>query len=392
MQIKDKKENHDGLSKTQESQEVFSSNCVRLSAYEWIFVTIAVFTVLCFGPALWERIEKFEPESDFRIPYVSGNDYWLYRRYCRWACSQKDILVVGDSVIWGHFVPRDKTISQHLNEISGDTQLFGKEPRAELFANLGLDGIHPAAMEGLLRYYGKDITNKNIILHFNPLWMSSPKQDLQSEKEFVFNHPKLVAQFSPKIPCYKASFLARISAVLRRYTTLPNLISHLNIQYYHGTDMPTWTIENPYKNPLKALTYNFPDADFYEKTESISQPKNNIAGDGYQWIMPETSFQWRCFRKTIRMLQKRKNRVFVLVGPFNEHNLGRASLESYVDLKKDIELWLVANHIDYYAPPALPAELYVDASHPTSEGYALLAQQLITNESFKTFILNSDPN
>ena len=44
---------------------------------------------------------------------------------------------------------------------------FNNENR---FANLGLDGIHPAAMEGLLRYYGKDIKNKNVILHFDNIY------------------------------------------------------------------------------------------------------------------------------------------------------------------------------------------------------------------------------
>ena len=192
---------------------------IRLSAGQWIIVGIICSAFLYFTPAFWGRIEKFSPGPNYRIPYDLSNDYWLYRRYCRYysakrrsaakhesANSQNEIPVIGDSVIWGHFVPRDKTLSHYLNEISDDTP----------FINLGLDGIHPAAMEGLLRYFGKDISNKNVILHFNPLWMSSPKEDLQSDKEFVFNHPKLVAQFVPNIPCYKASFSARVSAVFRR--------------------------------------------------------------------------------------------------------------------------------------------------------------------------------
>jgi hypothetical protein len=282
-------------------------------------------------------------------------------------------------VIWGHFVAKDRTLSNYLNEKTGDEQ----------FANLGLDGIHPAAMEGLLRYYGKDITNKNIILHFNPLWMSSPRQDLQGEKEFVFNHPNLVAQFIPKIPCYKASFSARISAVLRRYAVLPNLLSHIKITYFQGKDIPAWTVENPYKNPLKAVTLNSPESDSYENINSKLEIRNSIFSS-YQWVMPKTSFQWKCFRRTIQMLQKRGNRVFVLVGPFNEHILEGASLEAYQSLKREIEIQFQQNNINYYAPDALPAELYIDASHPTSEGYALLAQQIRENETFETSFVESE--
>jgi hypothetical protein len=139
------------------------------------------------------------------------------------------------------------------------------------------------------------------------------------------------------------------------------------------------------------------EVDYYEQPESTSRPKNNATpvssvedrNGGYQWVAPETSFQWSRFQRTIQLLQKRKNRVFVLVGPFNENMLEETNFESYQNLKKEIELWLTTNNIDYYAPPALPAELYVDASHPTGEGYALLAQQLYENESFKGFVLNT---
>jgi len=106
----------------------------------------------------------FEPSPDYRVPYGLSSDYWLYERYCRSACSNYDTLVVGDSVVWGHFVPADNTLSHHLNNLAG-------RPR---FANLGADGTHPAALEGLLRYYATDISNKNVILHLNPLWMTSP--------------------------------------------------------------------------------------------------------------------------------------------------------------------------------------------------------------------------
>ncbi len=153
----------------------FSSNNIRLSGREWIIAAIVCSALLCLGPALWGRLEKFDPGTDYRLPYTLGNDYWLYGRYCRWACSKYDTLVVGDSVIWGHYVSGDNTLSHYLNQNAG----------RDRFANLGVDGFHPGALGGLLNYFGRDISGKNVIIQFNPLWMSSAKHDLQTEKVLI---------------------------------------------------------------------------------------------------------------------------------------------------------------------------------------------------------------
>jgi hypothetical protein len=238
----------------------FRSNGIRLSIGQWIVVAVICCAAVILIPAAWERFDKFSPEEDYRQPYELSNDYWQYQRYCRLACLEYDTVVIGDSVVWGHYVSKDNTLSHYLNEIFGVSQ----------FANLGLDGIHPAAMEGLLRYYGKDIKNKNVILHFNPLWMSSPKHDLHTEKEFHFNHPKLVTQFLPKIPCYKTSFSSKISNVVKRYIPFSSWTSHLDMTSFDNAGMLEWTLEKPYKNPLKALTFCLPEEDVYEKIEIIN--------------------------------------------------------------------------------------------------------------------------
>ena len=186
MEKKDITEIRDSSRDPSNAEVPYGSNCVRLSLREWLIVGIAFSALLCFGPMLWERIEKFEPAPDYRLPYELSSDYRLQARYCRWACSRYDTLVIGDSVVWGHYVSRDNTLSYYLNQNAGRNQ----------FANMGVDGIHPVALAGLLKYYGRDIKGAKVILHFNPLWMSSRKHDLQIEKEFHFNHPKLVPQFT----------------------------------------------------------------------------------------------------------------------------------------------------------------------------------------------------
>jgi hypothetical protein len=90
------------------------------------------------------------------------------------------------------------------------------------------------------------------------------------------------------------------------------------------------------------------------------------------------------------MLKARDNTVFVLVGPFNEHMLKGKSIDIYRKLKSEIKIWLQQNNVPYYIPETLPGELYSDASHPLSEGYAMLAKQLFENELFRSSILYSE--
>jgi hypothetical protein len=371
--------NHKNSGSPKESKVAFSSNSVRLSGYEIIFVCIVALILFCFGPRLWQRIEKFEPESDFRLPYELSNDYWLYGRYCRLAVSKYETLVIGDSVIWGHYVSQNNTLSHYLNQMIGRNQ----------FANVGVDGIHPVALSGLLKYYGRDISDKKIVLHYNPLWMSSSKQDLQSTKEFHFNHPKLAPQFIPKIPCYKESYSKRFSIVTERYVPVLNWTSHLKINYFENMDIPTWTLEYPYKNPVDAVTLKIPSPLSNGLDEHISWIEKGTPKKDFPWVELETSLQWKFFRRSVELLKERGNTVFVLVGPFNEHMLKGKSIEIYRNIKSKIELWLQQNNIPYYMAPALPSELYADASHPLDKGYAMLAKQLVENKSFISGILNS---
>jgi hypothetical protein len=366
--------------KNKDTKSTFSSNCVRLSGYELIFVFIVGSVLFYLVPGLWQRIEKFEPASDFRMPYDLSNDYWLYSCYCRVAKSKYDTLIIGDSVVWGHYVSRDNTLSSHLNKITGREQ----------FANLGVDGTRPVVLAGLLKYYSGDISNKNFVLHFNPLWMSSSKQDLQTTKEFNFNHQKLAPQFITKIPCYKAPYSKRFSIVLERLITFLGWTNHLKTAYFDNMDIPTWTLEHPYKNPAGAITLDISSKVKGGQDEHTSWIEKGTAKKDFPWVELETSLQWKFFRQSVELLQERGNRVFVLVGPLNEHMLKGDSIEMYRKIKNKIEIWLQQNNIPFYIAPALPSELYADASHPFDKGYAMLAKQLFENKSFKSSILNSN--
>ena len=358
------------------SEFPFGSNDVRLSPGEWLVAGIVLLALFYFTPVLWERIEPLRAGADYRIPYPLGNDYWTYRRYCGEACRHQKTLVLGDSVTWGHYVRNDETLSHYLNELTGEAR----------FANVAVDGIHPAALSGLVAHYGRDISDRDVILHANLLWMSSERHDLQVTKEFAFNHPTLVPQLFPRIPCYKASLEERIGITVGREVPLLGWTDHLRIAYYDGTDLPMWTIEHPYANPASAITLELPSPE--PSPEATAEPwtARGIPQYNPPWVPLETSFQWDQLQRTIETLQRRRNRVFVVVGPFNEHMLTRESRTIYQERKQEAEAWLRENEIPHAVPPALPSRLYADASHPLAEGYRMLAQQLLEDESFVRFL------
>jgi len=355
----------------------FSSNAIRLSPREWSVAAVALLALLLFVPRLWGRIEPFAPGPDFRMPYKLCSDYWLYERYCRAAASSGKTLLIGDSVIWGQYVKADETLSHHLNALAG----------ADRFANMGMDGMHPAALSGLVKYYGLPVSGKKVILFCNPLWMSSDKADLSADKEFSFNHPELVPQFFPRIPCYTESLSGRLGIEAERGLPFFAWANHLRVAYLDSMDIPAWTMEHPYASLASAISLQLPVKEEKLKRRPALWTGKEQDKQDFAWVGLEQSLQWKCFRNTVETLERRGNRVFVLVGPFNEHMIRKNSLGAYMKLKAGIEKWLREGNIPHLAPPALPSEQYADASHPWAKGYERLAGKLFQSEGFRSTIL-----
>lgn len=341
-----------------------NSNSILLSGRQWI--GLGIFTVALYVgvPALWKRSEPFEPKPDHRIPYTLGNDAWQYRR---WAGEPSEVAVLGDSVVWGQFVKPDGTLTAALNRRAG-------RPR---FANLGLDGAHPAALTGLLTHHTPGLDGRTVLLHCNLLWMSSARHDLTGEEEFAFNHPALVPQFVPSIPCYGATLSERIGVEVGRRVPFQLWTKHLQAAYFEGDDIHTWSLDHPYENPLARITRRLPAPEEEPlRHEAIPWTERGIKPQPFEWVAPEESFQWKMFRRAVEILRGRGCTVRVLVGPFNEHMIAPEGRAGYDRLKAAVEAWLTAEGIPYDAPPPLPSELYGDASHPLTEGYERLAALL----------------
>jgi hypothetical protein len=259
-----------------------------------------------------------------------------------------------------------------LNELAG----------RERFANLGLDGSHPAALAGLVEYYGKPIALKDVLVQCNPLWMSSPKHDLEEQEEFPFNHPALVPQFFPTIPCYKADYSKRLGHVIDRQVEFSAWTDHLQQAYFDRMNIPAWTLEHPYNNPLAQLSRDLPPSDNTLRHQPISWTARGIKPQNFPWVDLNHSLQWHSFQRAVEILQQRGNRVFVLVGPFNEPMLKEPSRQKYEAIKETIAKWLQEKGVAHAVPSALPSDDYADASHPLAVGYARLARELEKKEFF----------
>lgn len=349
-----------------------SSNAFRLTGRQWMGVGLFAVALYVLTPAAWQRVEKLETGPDYRLPFELNGDYWLWSRVAAQAAATHETLILGDSVVWGVYVKPGETLSHYLNALEG----------RDRYANLGVNGKQPVALAGLIEHYGQAIRNRQVILHCNPLWMSSSKYDLREKDDAgPFADWELAPQFRPSIPSYKDSVSNRVGRVIDRNIPFHGWTSHLQYAYFGEGDtprtIPQWTLDHPYENPLRAVTFRLPAPSEELRKEPVPWHAR-IPKDNMPWVDLAGSIQWSSFLRAIDLLESRGNTVLVLVGPFNEHLLKEPSRVKYLELKRDIEERLQARKVRFVAPPALPTDQYGDASHPLGAGYALLAKELVT--------------
>ena len=122
--------------------------------------------------------------------------------------------------------------------------------------------------------------------------------------------------------------------------------SHLQQAYFNRMDIPSWTLERPTANPLKSLRAGLPPSDNLLRHEPVPWYQRRIARQDFPWVEPANSLQWRFFKRSIDVLKARGNRVFVLLGPFNEHMLTDRSRERYHQVRDFLEAELTLKGVD----------------------------------------------
>lgn len=351
-----------------------NSNSIRLSWREWAITAFVFLAVAVLLPMFWPATGTQFSRADYRLPSDLSSDYWMFRQWMQYSLAHYPAVILGDSVIWGQYARNDDTLSHHLNALLGRT----------VFANMGLDGLHPAAMEGMVTYYGGALTEAPVLVHLNPLWLASREQDLQEagQGETRFNHPKLVAQVLHRPSAYHPTATEVTTALLERQVPFLSWKEHLIATYYGGMALTEWSLENPY---MLVPEGRGPSSFLAEDPASPPMPwrERGIEPQDMPWIQPADSYQWHAFQRTIRVLESGGNRVFVLLGPFNIHALTPASQARCQAATAAMAKWLTQEQVPYYAPPVLPTDLYADASHPLGAGYRQLAEELLSSPSFR---------
>lgn len=349
---------------------------MRLNGREWIAVGLIVAFCAFVAPRFWERVEPLNLAPNDRVPYAASEDYWIYEHTLRHIVRGDHIPILGDSFVWGEYVPADGSFSSLLNATTGSKR----------FANVGLNGAHPLALCGLIENYATALRDRPVLLHCNLLWMSSPERDLQSDEEMPFNHPRLVPQFIPRIAAYRAPLARRLGIVVDRNIPLFQLADHIRFALFGGSDLYTWSISHPYDVPQLQRDDRAVNRVDPPHSDSVPWTKQGLERQDMPWVDLQTSLQWRAWRQAAQSLRSKGNIVLVVLGPFNEHLLTPPSRARYQIAKQSVEAWLRDNGFPFIAPALLPSEEYGDASHPLHAGYARLAKEVAANPVFQQWI------
>jgi len=363
--------------------ETLFVNEMRLGAAHWALAVGVVILAAVVTPRVWKRAERVDAGPDYRIPYALSRDYWFFGRRLGDLGDPRRVAVLGDSVVWGEYVLPDGTLTHFLN---------GAAEGRERYVNCGADGLHPLALEGLIRYYGGALRGRKVLLHCNLLWLSSAKADLEDPGEENLDHPHLLPQFFPRVPAYGADAAERIGAVVGRNVGFLSWVEHMQIAHFDGLDLPDWTLAtdggdpprrpNAYRNPLGRITLDVPG-------DTPNDPKRGprsrrhrpwtATSEGptaFAWVGLDHSLQWAAFQRLLLLLRERGDDVLVFVGPFNEHMLTAENAAAYRRVRDGVAAWLTEQRFPHIEPEPLPSALYADASHPLTEGYRLLAERL----------------
>ena len=376
---------------THETRQPLASDsaAVHLSARQWLCALGLSLGLAWLLPVAWPGFEAFEPGPHYRVPYELSNDYWLYERWLD-QLPPDAIPVVGDSMVWGEYTAHDGTLSRHLSDATGTP-----------FTNAGINGLYPLALWGLIAHHGGALANCRVLLHCNLLWMSDPEADMQLEKEQTLNHPGLLPQFAPRIPCYRADTDTRLSRALERRLEPLSWARHLQQTYFDQKSAPEWTLAddgkfpptypNTYRLPVGVegvpLSAESPRAERGLASERHKPWSANQSGQvNMEWVTPGSSLQWQAFRRLAKRLQGRGSDLLVVVGPLNEHMMNDATREKYLGFRSAVAAWLSEEDIRFVVPEVLTSDEFADASHPLTEGYERLARRLAPGPVFRAWL------
>ena len=339
------------------------SIAIPISPRGWIWV-IAV-TVVCLWciPRFIRRYEQFEPTPHWRMPTRYAEDLELTARRLAIAGNRGEVIWLGDSVIWGEYARPSETLPASME----------KHFPSSRFANLGLEGLHPLALHGLVELFPQ-WQDRAVIIHFNPIWMTSPRRDLRVPEVGTINHVALLPQFRRSIPAYTGSWEDRIATWLGREVSLWRWTSHMRMVYFEGRDPVRWMTEHPTQWPAFAegSASLIPDDAPSSRTRRRVVSANAMT---YDWIAPGESLQFAAFVELLEFLARHQVRCYCIVGRLGPAGRTSDCLVKEAELRGELQELLERLRIPFHVVSNTVVEM-ADASHPTPAGYQVIAQEL----------------
>ena len=358
---------------------ISNSDTLSLSPKQSVATLLVVVLACSFLYTGWFGWERFEPGPDYRPPCWGSrmSDYWAIRRWMQAAAPRHAVLILGDSVIWGQEVRHDQTISHYLNQLGG----------AQVFANVGLDGLHPAAIAGLVKYHGAHFNGNKVLLQFNPFWMSTRDMDLQGDwKEFF--HPRLISQISSRIHYQKHDLHIRLGYAIENRAPIFALARHISVNYFDNMGIDRWMLHHPYSNPVLAVTFRAAPVIEAPPGRGLSWEAKEMKKVDSLWLKPTESVQWSGLRRAIASLQRRDVDLWVLLGPYNPYIFSDASRQRMDATLAEVRQWFSDQSISHIelGGEVLASELFADeAGHLLDEGHRAVAAHLLKDATFGTW-------
>ena len=329
-------------------------------------------------PEIWKAFEPLDAGPDWRIPSESSEDYWLVNRWTNEVAHQQHVLLVGDSVVWGEFSKPDETLASYLNALSPEVT----------FSNGGLKGLCPLAYSALLSGVISVRRQTGIVLHFNPIWLTSPQRDLQENRPTLVNHQMLLPQVWPDLPAYQPDWNTRIGNLVGRNLGLFQWARHLRIDDFQGQDFQSWTLEHPARFPWAGIALDSPQPRDHAASQ-YRPSKRAIRKSTYSWVdrnsSSDGSLQLVGFQRAIEALQQQGCPVFCLVGRLNPALQTSESLENEQAIQQNLLNWLEKKQVLYTRLPAEP-QWMADSSHPLPLGYRVQADVVWQDPLFQSWL------
>jgi len=363
------------------SSSTSASNALILSGREWIIaivLTALVTGTIYFGWGSWER---YNPGPDHRETCWAElqSDYWAYMRWMKTAKERYDILLLGDSVVWGQEVPNDETISHFINEELGS-------PRV---ANMGNDGLHLAGIHGAVQHYGDHLGDTNIILQCSPLWMTSPKRDLRGEKKARYHHPRLIPQFDSRINYYH-DLNTRLGYLSEHSFRVFPFVRHLMANYFDNKSISSWMMDHPYKNPFSEVTFQAASVMAESQGKGLDWATKGMKESNEPFIDPETSIQFGLYLDALDLLEKKNANVFVMIGPYNQYYHSAESREKLFEMIGKMKAIFDKRGIPYYDTftAEILSDTFADSCHLLPDGHKVVARELVMDAGFQSWLGN----